>query len=205
MLSCSCSSCLTFGHSLSLPFLPFLALSFFGRSLRGFWLALVRLRSSCYLCELFRSASLVLFLFLPVRVLSLSLHALLLALSQTALDFLVGVVIAEASFPAVRSLPSAPSSCSYAISSYSSSSSPHSSLRVTGVAGVTAYAVFSAMLPWLHPCGCFFVFSFSPFFLLPFRCSFLFAKSFCCLSASSAEFCGLGFPAVIFRLIYLVF
>ena len=117
----------------------------------GFLLALFRTRSSCDLCDLFSSASLVLFLFLPVRVLSLSLHALLLALSQPALGFLVGAVIAEASFPAVRSLPSAPSLSSSSLSSYSSSSSPHFSLRATGVCGVTASAVFSAMLLWLHP------------------------------------------------------
>ena len=116
----------------------------------GFLLALFRPRSSCDRCELFSSASLVLFLFLPVHVLSLSFHAFLLALSPTTLGFLVGAILAEASFPAVRSLTFSPSSSYFSISSCSSSS-PLSSLRVYEVCGVLAYAVFSVMLLSLHP------------------------------------------------------
>ena len=148
MLSCSCFSWLPFGLSLGLPFVLFLTR--FRSVSSGFLLALFRTRSSCDLCELFCSASLVLFLFLPVQVISLSLPALLLALSQPALGFLVGAVLAEASFPAVRSLPSAPSSSSSSLSSYYSSS-PRSSLRATGVCGVMTSAVFSVMLLWPHP------------------------------------------------------
>ena len=149
VLSCSCFSCLNFGHSLGLPFVLFLAL-FFGRSLRGFcWLSSGHAPFVTWVSCSALPLSYCFFAF--PSALFLCLYTPLLALSQTALGFLVGAVIAEASFLAVRSLPFAPSLSSYSISSYSSYSSPRSSLRANGVRGVTAYAGFSTMLLWLHP------------------------------------------------------
>ena len=65
---------LVFGRSLSLPFI--LSLALFCCGLFGILWALLRLSSSCVLFGLFSCASLMLLLFLPVLVPSLSLHTL---------------------------------------------------------------------------------------------------------------------------------
>ena len=138
----SCLSCLNFVRRLRLPFV--FSLSLFRCGLFGILWALSLTSSFCVLLGPFCYTSLVLFLFLPVLVLSLSLRALSSrSLSKNALSFFTCEVITEAYSSAGRSLPSAPSSSS----SVSSSSRPRSSLRVHGVRGVAASWAFHRNAP----------------------------------------------------------
>ena len=118
-------------------------------------------------------ASLVLLLFLPVLVLSLSLHALLLApflrmlsISSSVMSWLEHFLQLVALFLLLLARPTL-LSLSFRLSH------PRSSLRACGVRGFATSWFFSTVLLWLPSLWHLLDLLLPSFFLLPFRCSVL--------------------------------
>ena len=188
---------LVFGRSLNLPFV--LSLPLFCCGLFGNMWSLFQLSSSCVLFGLFGCASLVLLLFLPVLVLSLSLHALLLApflrmpsVSSSVMSWLEHFLRLVVLFLMLLACPTLLSFLFHLLV-----------LVLPLVRGFAASRFFSTVLLWLPSLWHLLDLLLLSFFLLPFRCPVLIVRCLWFGSPASGEVLYFGVYLQSFLGIYL--